>query len=125
IEIALEHQVQTKYLEIEISDQISAENMPEMVRKVDELKSYGFTVVLDNFGGEYSTIVELQNCSVDILKLDKEIFKDMQNPKTRLIVGSIVEMCHVIGVKVACQGIETEEQLQLLKQVDCDYAQGY
>ncbi|WP_158702763.1 EAL domain-containing protein [Paenibacillus faecalis] len=124
-EIAQEQQVPTSYLEIEISDHISAENIPEIISKVNELKSYGFTVALDNFGGGYSSIMDLKNCSIDTLKLDKEMIKDIQNPKIHSIMGSIVEMCHDIGVEVACQGVETEEQLQLLKHVDCDYAQGY
>lgn len=124
-EIAQEHRVPTSYLEIEISDNISAENLPEIISKVNDLKSYGFTVALDNFGGGYSSIMDLKNCSIDTLKLDKEVIKDIHNPKIHSIMGSIVEMCHGIGVKVACQGIETEEQLQLLKHVDCDYAQGY
>lgn len=124
-EIAQEQQVPTSYLEIEISDHISAENMPEIISKVNELKSYGFTVALDHFGGGYSSIMDLKNCSIDTLKLDKEIIKDIHNPKIHSIMGSIVEMCHDIGVEVACLGVETEEQLQLLKHVDCDYAQGY
>lgn len=119
--IAHEQQVPASYLEIEISDTISA----EIINTIDTLKSYGFTVALDNFGGEHSTIIDLQNCSIDTLKLDKEIIKDMNNPKTKSILESVVEMCHDFGVKVASQGVENEEQLQLLKQVNCDYAQGY
>jgi EAL domain-containing protein (putative c-di-GMP-specific phosphodiesterase class I)/GGDEF domain-containing protein len=124
-EIAQEHQVPTGYLEIEITENITAENIPGIISKINELKSYGFTVALDNFGGGYSSIMDLRNCSIDIVKLDKELINDIQNPKTQSIVKSIVDMCHDIGVQVACEGIETEEQLQLLKQVNCDFAQGY
>lgn len=124
-EITQEYQVPTSYLDIEITENITAENIPGIISKINELKSYGFTVVLDNFGGGYSSIMDLQNCSIDIVKLNKELIRDLQNPKTQSIVKSIVDMCHGIGVQVACGGIETEEQLQLLKQVKCDFAQGY
>ncbi|WP_181376365.1 EAL domain-containing protein [Paenibacillus agaridevorans] len=124
-EIAAEQQVPASCLQIEISDTISAENMPEIISKVSELKSYGFTVALDHFGGGYSSIMELKNFAIDILKLDKEMIKDIEHPKIQSIMGSIVEMCHGIGVEVACQGVETDAQLQLLKQIDCDYVQGY
>ncbi|MBC8569566.1 EAL domain-containing protein [Zongyangia hominis] len=123
--IVQEYRVPAELLEVEITESITAENKEEIIAKIAELKEDGFTVTLDNFGSGAASFVDLQRCQLDAVKLDRELVSDMESAKTQSVIQGIVELCHSIGVKVTCEGIETQEQKQLLEQVQCDVAQGY
>jgi len=124
-EIVTQHQLSAQYMGIDITESITAQNKKEIVERISELKSFGFSVTLDNFGGEYSSFVDLQTYDIDYVKLDRILLNDLEQEKTRLVIKGIVDLCHNIGVKVIGEGIESKEQLNLLKQVNCDAAQGF
>lgn len=63
--------------------------------------------------------------NVDAIKLDRRFFKNVENPKVKAMVASIVEISHKLGALTVAEGIETPEQLALLKEVGCDMVQGY
>ena len=93
---------------------------------VDAMRKQGVKILMDDFGKGYSSLGLLQNCEFDILKIDMDFVRQINdNPKTRSIVRSIIDMSHQLGLKVVAEGVETAEQLEFLRQYGCDYIQGY
>ncbi len=93
---------------------------------VDDMRKQGVKILMDDFGKGYSSLGLLQNCEFDILKIDMDFVRQINdNPKTRSIVRSIIDMSHQLGLKVVAEGVETSEQLEFLRQYSCDYIQGY
>lgn len=114
------------YLEIEITESIR--NAPEIDLKdlIGKLRQAGFTVALDDFGTEYVNLSLLSSVEFDVLKLDKTMVDDMvNNPKAQAIIESIAGICRKMGIRVVAEGIETEEQMSVLRTCGVETAQGY
>lgn len=93
---------------------------------LDEFKSRNAKIMLDDFGSGYSSFSMLQSYDFDILKLDMGfVIKIESSEKTREIIKSIIGMAHRIGAKIVAEGAETDQQVEFLKENDCDYIQGY
>ena len=96
------------------------------MRTVEELRGLGFIVEMDDFGSGYSSLNMLSQMSLDILKLDmKFIQNEFAKPSAQSILGDVVSMAHRLHLGVVAEGVETQEQVQRLKAVGCDYVQGY
>jgi diguanylate cyclase (GGDEF)-like protein len=90
------------------------------------LKKKGLSIALDDFGTGYSSLSYLRSCPLDVLKIDKEFVKDVaSNQDNAAIVTAIIMLAHNLGLKVICEGVETKEQLEFLKDRKCDEIQGY
>ena len=93
---------------------------------LEKLREYGATILMDDFGSGYSSFGLLQDYNFDILKIDMQFTRQVEtNPKTRIILHSIIEMAHSLGIKVIAEGAETDAQVDFLKENHCDYIQGY
>lgn len=103
-----------------IEDIMLAKNAAESVRKL------GFIVSMDDFGTGYSSFNILKDIEIDILKIDKSFFYDLENnDRAKIIIEAIIKMCKKLNIKTVAEGIETEKQLQFLKNIECDIIQGY
>ncbi len=92
----------------------------------DRIHKNGSKISLDDFGSGYSSFGMLQKFDFDILKLDIEFVRKInESEKTRTIIKTVIEMCHLLGIEAVAEGVETEEELEFLKSVDCDYIQGF
>lgn len=99
------------------------ENHGSMMEKIQK---HGAKMLLDDFGSGYSSLKILQDYDFDILKLDMSVTKKIAtNEKAGKIAKSVIQMSHLLEIKVVAEGVETEEQLNFLKGIDCDYIQGY
>ena len=98
-----------------------------MTKAVTDLKEAGFKVLMDDFGSGYSSLNMLKNMNIDILKLDMRFlhFEKDNLEKGVNILESIVSMARLLAIPVIAEGVETEEQLQILRNMKCRYAQGY
>ena len=113
-------------LHLEITESAYAEKPDQIIRTVEELRSLGFFVEMDDFGSGYSSLNMLSQLSLDILKLDmKFIQNEFAKPSAQSILGDVVSMAHRLHLGVTAEGVETQEQVQRLKEVGCDYVQGY
>ena len=113
-------------LHLEITESAYAEKPDQIVRTVEELRGLGFVVEMDDFGSGYSSLNMLSQMSLDILKLDmKFIQNEFAKPSAQSILGDVVSMAHRLHLGVVAEGVETQEQVQRLKAVGCDYVQGY
>lgn len=91
---------------------------------VDGFRAAGMKVALDDFGFAYSSLILLKEFHLDILKLDRGFFVD-ENEQSKIIVSSMIQLAHALGITVVAEGIEQEGQVKELAQMQCDYIQGY
>lgn len=93
---------------------------------LDEMRSLGIKILLDDFGSGYSSFGMLKDYDFDILKLDMSFIRQIDNnEKVRSIIKSIIDMCHQLGIRVVAEGAETQEHVDFLWKKNCDYIQGY
>ena len=91
-----------------------------------ELKALGVTLALDDFGTGYSSLNYLKQFPIDIVKIDQGFVADLEEDQaSHSIVSAIVELAHLLGMKVVAEGVETVEQHDLLAALGCDYCQGF
>jgi diguanylate cyclase (GGDEF)-like protein len=90
------------------------------------LRDAGIQIALDDFGTGYASLVHLADLSADILKIDRSFISEIGAKETsRNIVGAVVDLAHRLGKQVVAEGVETPEQLRLLREFGCDMAQGF
>ncbi|MCL2698200.1 MAG: GGDEF domain-containing protein [Oscillospiraceae bacterium] len=124
-EICNKYNVPTKYFEIEITESVAFENLDILTRVFNELKNYGFHISIDDFGTGYSSLNMLKNLPVDVLKIDRSFLSDTHNERANNIINHVIKLAMSLHMKTICEGIETEEQVNLLSSLNCDMAQGF
>ena len=93
---------------------------------LETLKSYGFATSMDDFCTGYSPIAMLQNLPMDTMKIDRSILLSAEHDeRSALILKNVIKLGSDLGMKTLCEGIETEAQETLLKELGCTYGQGY
>ncbi|MEI7556877.1 EAL domain-containing protein [Candidatus Chlorohelix sp.] len=117
-------------LKLEITESLLVRQPVEANRKLTQLFNLGVMVAIDDFGTGYSSLSYLQNLPVDILKIDRSFVNritsaDKEQNSQRALVNAVIVLAHSFGMKVAAEGVETDEQLYLLESNNCDIAQGY
>ena len=113
-------------LEIEITEYSFEESQEQTVKNIKKLKEMGVQVALDDFGTGYASLARLMNLSVDLLKVDKSLVDNVEKGEVnRDFIISIGSMGHLLDCKVILEGVETDSQLEFIKNLDCDYVQGY
>ena len=118
--------VDKRYLEIEITETSRDLDGSDLKSLIRDLREAGFVVSIDDFGTEYANLALLSSVDFDILKLDKSLVDDVaRNDKARTVVESIVDICRKVQIQVVAEGIETEDQLAVLRECGVDLAQGF
>lgn len=118
--------VETKYLEFEITENIALQKSETILNKLLQIKELGIEISIDDFGTGYSSMSYLNKYPIDTLKIDVSFVKEItKNKENEAIVTAIIAMAHSLNLKVIAEGIETEEQLRILRKKKCDFGQGY
>ncbi|MBR6093565.1 MAG: EAL domain-containing protein [Lachnospiraceae bacterium] len=113
-------------IQIEITESVFLTDREKMISLVDELKEMGLQLCMDDFGSGYSSLNILKDIPFDVLKIDKDFFSESNTSKdTKIIMRHIVEMAHNLGISVVCEGVETREQIEVLKEIGCNKVQGF
>jgi EAL domain-containing protein (putative c-di-GMP-specific phosphodiesterase class I) len=113
-------------LALEITESVMMEKGPNAVGILRALKGLGLTLVMDDFGTGYSSITYLKNFPVDVLKMDRSMVEGMdRDPQNRAVVSAIIGLAHTLGLDVVAEGVETAGELDKLRSMGCDVAQGY
>jgi sensor c-di-GMP phosphodiesterase-like protein len=95
-------------------------------RIVQALRESGVSISIDDFGTGYSSLAYLQNLNIDRLKIDRSFVAGMNvSDGSRVIVASIIQLGHALGLKIVAEGIETDAQCQRLSALGCDFGQGF
>jgi diguanylate cyclase (GGDEF)-like protein len=111
---------------LEITESVMMEKGPRAVDILGALKNLGVTLVMDDFGTGYSSITYLKSFPVDILKIDRSIVEGMdEDPEDRAVVSATIGFAHALGLDVVAEGVETTGELDELRSIGCDIAQGY
>ncbi|MEG2441851.1 MAG: bifunctional diguanylate cyclase/phosphodiesterase [Acetivibrio sp.] len=120
------YSIPPKYIELELTESVFVNDTTNTIAVMKELRDYGFSVSIDDFGAGYSSLTLLKDMATDVIKLDKEFFShgDMQKEE-QIIVSSIIQMAKKLDMKVISEGIETRIQTDFLKDISCDMVQGY
>jgi PAS domain S-box-containing protein len=113
-------------LQLEITETIAMRDAEKSGHVLSQLKALGVCLSIDDFGTGYSSLSRLRRIPVDTLKIDRAFISHMDSdPESREIVRIIIILAHNLGLKVVAEGTETEEHINLLKQLNCEMAQGY
>jgi diguanylate cyclase (GGDEF)-like protein len=122
----LEHDLEPTYLEIELTEATLMSSAETSVALLKELSALGVVVAIDDFGTGYSSMSYLQRFPVDKLKIDRSFISDVAtNPDDASIVRAIISLAHGLRLKVIAEGVESAEQLAILKHMGCDQYQGF
>jgi diguanylate cyclase (GGDEF)-like protein/PAS domain S-box-containing protein len=114
------------FLELEITESLLMNDLPETSAILRELNDLGVRLSVDDFGIGYSSLSYLRRFPVNILKIDKSFIGDITtDPDDMTLVDAIIAMGRSLGLEVAAEGVETREQLDLIRARGCDLAQGY
>jgi len=112
--------------ELEITESVAMRNMESTVETLWKLSGGSIRVAMDDFGTGYSSLAYLQRMPIHLLKIDMSFIRDMdRNAGDRAIVKTIIAMAHSLNIEVIAEGVERREQLDLLKSLGCDLAQGF
>lgn len=121
-----EYRVSANYLWIEITEQDMLTNSDMVIRKISRLKEAGHKLLIDDFGMGHTSLIYLESDHFDVVKLDGSLVRDIIKKKTnQKIVSSVIELAKKLNVKVVAEYVETEEEYNLLKDMGCDWYQGY
>ena len=113
-------------VDLEITESLLMTDIDESIRKLRELRRLGLRVALDDFGTGYSSLAYLSKLPVDSLKIDRGFIRGMtDNADDTSIISTIISLAQTLRLKVVAEGVESEEQAQLLRLLRCDQAQGY
>lgn len=113
-------------LEIEITESIMIDSVDKALHCIDELKNMGIQIAIDDFGTGYSSLSYLNRFPANLLKIDKSFIDEMNmSDSSRQYVAAIISMGHIMGFDVISEGVEDPEQLKALKDVGCDFVQGF
>lgn len=115
-----------RYFELEITESTLIDNFSETLGMMYRLKAQGFRLAIDDFGTGYSSLTYLKQMPVDAIKIDRSFVMGMlENPNDLQIVVSTIAMVQKLGLDVVAEGVESFAVVELLKQHQCDFAQGY
>ena len=125
-EIINKYDVNANLIELEMTETTVVEDIMLAKGAAESAKKLGFKVSMDDFGTGYSSFNILKDIEIDILKIDKEFFKNLENNKrAQIIIEAIVKMCEKLKIRTVAEGIETKKQVDFLKKIGCDIIQGY
>ena len=110
---------------IEITESILGEDFDYMKSQIERFQSLGFSVWMDDFGSGYSSVDVLQDISFDHIKFDIKFMQRFDKEKSRIMLTELIRMAMALGIKTITEGVETEEQVEFLREIGCNKLQGF
>jgi EAL domain-containing protein (putative c-di-GMP-specific phosphodiesterase class I) len=121
-----EFEIKTELLEFEITESIIASEMYDVIEKLHQFRNMGIHISIDDFGSEYSSLRRLKDLPIDRIKVDREFIRNIsRDGKNRTILKAIIELAKLLGLEVIIEGVETKEELIIVKELKCEEAQGF
>lgn len=119
------HLINPSSLEVEITESAMTD-MQDTLTMLKELKDIGIVISIDDFGTGYSSLSYLKKYPIDIIKIDQSFIKDIEiDEKNAAIANTIIQLAHSLGMEVIAEGVEKDQQVEILKSANCQKAQGY
>ncbi len=126
-DLSRQYGVAPEYIHIEITESAFVNDNAAIYDSINKLKSFGFMILIDDFGSGYSALNILKDIEADVIKLDMKFFDltEDNNTKGRSIIESVIQMAQLLGLGLIAEGVENTDQLDILKEAGCDIVQGY
>ena len=125
-ELLAAHGVPAELLELEVTESALMTEPARAQRLLEQLSALGVRISIDDFGAGYTSLGQLKTLPVDELKIDKSFVMTMTTDRSNsLIVHSVVDLGHNLGLTIVAEGVEDEQALAALREFGCDVAQGY
>lgn len=126
MKIIKKYGLEVSRLPLEITESAYTEDPEQIIEMAEALKKLGFSIEMDDFGSGYSSLNMLNQLALDALKLDRQFIRnETAKPDNKGILKFIMDIARSMGLSVIAEGVETKEQLEYLRKIGCDYAQGY
>ena len=118
--------VPASQLEIEITESVMIESAEKALQCISSIHDMGMKIAIDDFGTGYSSLSYLNSFPADLLKIDKSFIDKMNSTdKSKQYVAAMISIGHIMNFKVISEGVEQPEQLETLREIGCDYIQGF
>ncbi|MCR5788960.1 MAG: EAL domain-containing protein [Lachnospiraceae bacterium] len=125
-EILARNRLEHETLKLEVTESAYTENADQVITVVDGLRKDGYEIEMDDFGSGYSSLNMLSSMPIDVLKMDRAFIQNIEHEEKDVqLVKLILGIAENLQVPVIAEGVETEKQLQMLKQMGCAVVQGY
>lgn len=126
VEVFNRYNIPTSSIQIEVLERATGETDVVLQKVVEELQNHGFKVAMDDFGSGESSLNMLHSIPVNIIKLDRQfLYEAEEYEDSKIIIAKVIDMAQELGKEVVCEGVETQAQVNFLKAVGCNTAQGY
>ena len=126
IRLIEENHLDYKDIKLEVTESAYTDKASTVLETIHRLRELGFVIEMDDFGSGYSSLNMLSDMPIDVLKMDMKFVRNIETSDTDMrLVKLILDIARYLGVKVVAEGVETEGQLRLLKDVGCDLIQGF
>ncbi len=125
-QVLLDHDLDEQYLTLELTESLVMDNPEQAVKTLNQLIALGVKLSIDDFGTGYSSLSYLKRFPLHELKIDRSFLKDMTtDPEDRALVSAMIYLAHEFNLNVIAEGVENQEQLDMLVSLNCDQYQGY
>ena len=115
-----------RLLDLELTETVVMQGIEDVAKKIAWLRGIGVTISIDDFGTGYSSLSYLQTLRIDNLKIDRSFVRDITfDANAHSLTQALVSLAHSLGMKVVVEGVETSQQLEAIRKMGCDMAQGY
>lgn len=120
------YEIEPGSLELEITESIAMDNPEKTIELLTKLRSKGVALAIDDFGTGYSSLSYLRMLPINRLKIDQSFVKDIESdPNDAAICAATIALAHILGLSLVAEGVETQAQMEYLREQGCDTAQGY
>ncbi len=120
------YEITPSLLDIEITEGVFIQNLDDTLKILNAFKEKEIKISIDDFGTGYSSLSYIKNIPADFIKIDISFTRGMmKSSKDLAIVNTVVVLASKLGMKTIAEGVETDEQLKILKSLGCDIVQGY
>lgn len=124
--IISKYDLPSRLIELELLESIIHDNINELKQIISQLMNLGFLICIDDFGSGYSSLNLLKDIGADILKIDREFLSSAENnERAQVVLNHIINLADGLKMSTVVEGVETENQAELLRKLKCSYAQGY
>lgn len=120
------YEIPDNYIHFEITESAYMGEQEKLIERIDKIRGLGFKIAMDDFGSGYSSLNSLKDLPIDIIKLDMGFLRHARNVnKGHVVIESVIDMAKKLHFSTIAEGVETQDQVDFLKSVQCDIIQGY
>lgn len=126
VDVLAKTKLDAKWLEVELTESLAMKDIDNAIKQMQELRDIGIRLAMDDFGTGYSSLSYIKILPVTLIKLDRSFIVDLETDEiARLIVSAIIDIAKCKNIETIAEGMEYPEQVKILREAGCDFAQGY